>query len=221
MPRRDLHLPDSTALGDGAPDGRRCAPSARRNAAPILEVLQAHAPATGRALEIASGTGQHSAAFAAAFPGLDWQPSDLAPENITSIAAWRAASGSANLRAPILLDACAAGWAQEHGPRDLILAVNLLHLVSEAEASTLIAEAARALAPGGLLALYGPFRRDDGFASAGDADFHARLTAQDPATGYKPLAWVLSELRRAGLSADTPVAMPANNLMLLARHEDI
>ncbi|MGB8812232.1 MAG: DUF938 domain-containing protein, partial [Paracoccaceae bacterium] len=72
-----LRLPDSGA--EVSDDGRRHAPSATRNAAPILAVLRAEAPVRGRLLELASGSGQHAAEFAAALPGLDWQPTDVNP----------------------------------------------------------------------------------------------------------------------------------------------
>ena len=45
----------------------------------IVQMLRDVAPATGRALEIASGTGQHIVQLAAALPGLSWQPSDIDP----------------------------------------------------------------------------------------------------------------------------------------------
>ncbi|MFN7238555.1 MAG: DUF938 domain-containing protein, partial [Brevundimonas sp.] len=48
------------------PDGARSSPAAARNALAILEVLKAVLPPRGEVLEIASGTGQHAAAFAAA-----------------------------------------------------------------------------------------------------------------------------------------------------------
>jgi hypothetical protein len=48
--------------------------AAERNKEPILSVLESVLPATGRALEIASGTGQHVCFFAAALPGVRWQP---------------------------------------------------------------------------------------------------------------------------------------------------
>ena len=56
-----LTLPDSGA--EVLPDGRRMVKSAARNADPILAVLQAKGPAKGRMLEIAAGSGLHTAVF--------------------------------------------------------------------------------------------------------------------------------------------------------------
>jgi hypothetical protein len=86
-----------------SPDGARTSPAAGRNLEPILEVLRAHLPASGPVLEVASGTGQHAAAFAAALPGVDWTPSDPSTEARASVEAWRA-RGPANLKACLPLD---------------------------------------------------------------------------------------------------------------------
>ncbi|MBD3764940.1 MAG: DUF938 domain-containing protein [Rhodobacterales bacterium] len=195
------------------PDGRRVAPSAERNAAPILAVLQAHLPPQGRLIELAAGTGQHAAAFAAALPGIDWQPTDLNPDNLTSIRAWAATVQAPNLRPPRVLDAALPGWA---GPAawDAVLIVNLLHLIPDAAAAAVLDQAARALAPGGTLFLYGPFLRDGRATSPGDAAFDARLRAEGTGAGYKDLAWVLDRLAGLQLAVEP---MPANNLMIRAR----
>ncbi len=55
-------------------------------------MLRSALPPEGLALEVASGSGEHVVAFAAAFPDLVWQPSDPSPEARASIAAWTAAS---------------------------------------------------------------------------------------------------------------------------------
>ena len=109
-----LVLPDSGA--ETLPDGRRHVPSAERNAAPILALLHQVLPARGRLLELAAGSGLHSARFAAALPGLDWQPTDVEPENFASIRAWTA--GHANVRPPRLVGrGCKKACVQGQLPR--------------------------------------------------------------------------------------------------------
>lgn len=194
------------------PDGRRFSPATARNAGPILEVLRRELPARGRLLEIASGTGQHAAEFAAALPGIDWHPSDVNPDNLASIRAWAAAP---NLRPPVVLDATLPGWAAEWRPVEAILLVNLLHLIPAPEAHRLLAEGAAALGPGGVFLIYGPFLRDGRATSEGDAAFDARLRAENPAIGYKDVADVTASLAGHGLRVRQQ-EMPANNLMLMA-----
>ncbi len=199
-------------------DGRLSAPAALRNRAAITAALAAIAPAKGRALEIASGTGEHVVTFAPAMPGLHWHPTDPAPERRLSIAAWTAAVPSPNIIAPPLdLDACDPGWAAALGPFDLIFLANLLHLVTAPQALTCLTEMAAATAPRGIAAVYGPFLRDGRTTSEGDAAFHARLSAETPGTGYKDLAWVQGVWGAAGLVPDPPLDLPANNLLLSAR----
>lgn len=199
-----------------APDQRRTAPAAQRNLEPLLQALARHAPSSGRSLEIASGSGQHIVHFAAAHPGLVWQPSDRDSGNIGSILAWAAHTPAPNLLSPIVLDAALAGWGAEQAGLSLILFVNLLHLITTDEARIVLQECAAALAPGGRLIAYGPFLRDGKTTSPGDADFDAALRARDPAIGYKDIVWVTALCNRLGLIVLTE-DMPANNLLLVAQ----
>ena len=59
--------------------------AADRNKHPILDVLRQTLPAHGHALEIASGTGQHVAWFAAHLLHWSWQPSDAVADAFSSI----------------------------------------------------------------------------------------------------------------------------------------
>jgi hypothetical protein len=207
-----LRLPDSGA--DISIDGRRHAPSAMRNQDAILEVLRAEAPAKGSLLEIASGSGQHAAAGAKALPGLLWQPSDANPDNLISITAWAAHDPQPNLRPAVVLDAATPGWAKDWPAQDMVLIINLMHLIPMDIAQAIIANAARALRPKGKLMIYGPFLRDGQTTSDGDAAFDASLRAQDPSIGYKDLAWVQAQFGQVNL-ATRITQMPANNLMLI------
>ena len=209
---RKLDLPD--AAGATA-DARISAPSALRNRDAITAELTRIAPKHGRALKIASGTGEHVIRFAAAMPGLEWQPTDPDPTRRASVAAWVTDAGLTNISPALHLDAARPGWAKDHGPADLIVLINLLHLISMPEVATVLAEVAKALAQGGRFALYGPFLRDGQATSQGDADFDAVLRAQDPAIGYKDMADVIAMLQSHGLTHADTIAMPANNLLLV------
>lgn len=211
---RKISVPHSVArAGQGA---KLDAPSTALNAAPILRALGPVLPSRGAALEIASGTGQHVVALAREFPGITWTPSEIALDRIASIQAWSAEADLPNLKRPVLLDACSPGWSQSHGPVDVLVTVNLLHLISDAEMAVLLDQAALAVAPGGLFAIYGPFLRDGRSTSPGDAAFHSSLQDQDPAIGYKDVDDVADIMAALGFASDR-VEMPANNLMLLFR----
>ncbi|MFK7753358.1 MAG: DUF938 domain-containing protein [Sedimentitalea sp.] len=197
-------------------DGVRLnAPSAERNADALGDLIQQIAPKTGRVLEIASGTGQHMAVFAPLHPDLHWQPSEPDPERRASIDAY--CGDLNNVAKAIDLDATRPGWAAENGGYDLIFLVNLLHLISWPEADVVIENAAKALGPGGMLMLYGPFMRAGILTSPGDASFHATLVAQDPDVGYKNDQQIGDHLRLQGLELAGIHTMPANNLAFVAR----
>lgn len=208
-------LPPSASVATARSDGKLHAPSAERNAGALTDLLAQIAPPSGAALEIASGTGQHITGFARALPKLMWTPSEVSAERIASIDAYRSEAQLPNLRAPIRLDACASGWSQCAEQYDLILAVNLLHLISTSAAKVLITETASALSPGGTLMIYGPFLRDNQTTSDGDARFHADLQSADPAIGYKDRDAVLGWGQNAGLARAQCIDMPANNLALI------
>lgn len=197
-------------------DGRMHAPAAERNAAVIETLLKTHAPKKGAALELASGTGQHVARFAAALPGLTWQPSEVDASRLESIRIWSAQSRQSNIQEPVMLDATQPGWGRQHDGQMLVLVVNLLHLIKTAAARVVITEMGKALLPGGRAILYGPFLRNGVATSDGDQRFHASIQAQMPGAGYKNDIHVIGWLQEAGLAHVVVEDMPANNLALIA-----
>lgn len=211
-------LPKTASVALPIDNGKLHAPSAMRNGGAIVGALAGLAPPNGPALEIASGTGEHIVRFAAAFPALRWQPTDIEPARLKSIAAWCDEAELTNVKPPVILDATVQGWSEDFGGQNLIFLSNLLHLISAEEAQMVIHESAKALAPGGIFVAYGPFLRGENFASESDREFHESLRAQAPEIGYKSVTYVQHLQVEAGLTVLAPIEMPANNLLLVAKH---
>ena len=211
------NLPATACVTTLEADGRLNAPSALRNAEPIVELVREIAIKPGNALEIASGSGQHVVKLAAALPLLNWQPSDVDETRIKSIRCWSNDQHLTNLNPPCLLDATKEGWAAEHHSQDLILLVNLLHLISIEETKILVKEVSKALAPKGVSIIYGPFMRSGELISKSDMEFHHSLINTDPDLGYKNDLDMLNLFGEAGLVHLSTNKMPANNLAFITQ----
>lgn len=197
----------------------RSAPAASRNRYPIAEVLREWLPKTGLVLEVASGTGEHSVYFAETLPILEWQPSDVHADALSSVAAWREESRLPNVRAPIIIDASRpADWPIEHA--DAVLNINMAHISPWDASLGLIAGAARVLRPGCPLILYGPWLKDDIETAPSNLDFDADLKSRDPLWGLRRVEDFAAAACVEGLKLVETRAMPANNLMLLFRRGD-
>jgi SAM-dependent methyltransferase len=192
---------------------RRHSPAAERNGPPILAALQRLLPARGLLLEIASGTGQHAAFLSAGLPGWQWQPSDVEPGALPSIAAWCA--GLPRVRPPLLLDVLDAAWPGVPAPLDAIYCANMIHIAPWACTAGLLQGAARHLAPSGLLITYGPYLLDDEPTAPSNLAFDADLRARNPAWGIRRLADVAGLAASAGLQLRERLDMPANNKLLV------
>ncbi|MGI9381914.1 MAG: DUF938 domain-containing protein [Methyloligellaceae bacterium] len=204
--------------GDTLPDQRKIAPAAARNAEAIMAVLAERLPEHGRALEIGSGTGQHVVAFAEAFPGIRWQPSDPGPISRQSIIAWTEAAKVANVAAPADIDVRRPGW---HTPWpdgfDILYVANLIHIAPWEATLGLMAGAGALLKPDGLFVIYGCFKRDGVHISQSNVAFDASLRREDPSWGVRDVDEVADAAAAEGLALDEVVAMPANNLVLVLR----
>jgi len=194
-------------------------PAAERNREPILDALQHVLPASGHALEIASGTGQHVAWFAAGLPGWTWQPGDVKADGFGSIASWCAAAGVANVQRPVVLDVMSDCWPSagvEFSERfDAIYCANMLHISPWATCAALMRGAARYLASEGALITYGPYLEDGVPTSPGNVNFDASLRATNPDWGIRALQDVTREATLSGLRMRARMPMPANNLLLV------
>jgi SAM-dependent methyltransferase len=196
-----------SAPGDALP----VAAASERNKGPILEVLRTLLSASGRVLEIASGTGQHVAHFAAALPALAWQPTDADAALLPVIRTRVAAAGLGNVAAPLALDVHAEPWPVA-GPFAAVVCINMIHIAPASATAALLGGAARVLAPGGLAFLYGPFREGSAHTAPSNAEFDASLKARNPEWGVRNLEDVDALAVGHGFVRTALLRMPANNL---------
>jgi SAM-dependent methyltransferase len=195
-------------------DERQTSEAAERNKGPILAVLRDALPPHGEVLEVASGTGQHVAHFAAALPGLRWRPSDPDRAMHGSIRAWT--EGLFNVRPPLALDVARAGW-EKGGSADVVLAINMIHIAPWEAALGLLRGAGALLRAGGLLYLYGPFSEAGLHVAVSNAAFDQSLRARNPLWGVRDLEQVTEAAREQGFQVDKVAPMPANNRSVLLR----
>lgn len=198
---------------DQPDDARMYAPAAGRNSDAILAALVPLLPRTGNALEIASGTGEHVVNLAKATPGLTWYPTDIDADRLKSIAAWTAHERLTNIEPPFAFNAVTQPW--DKAAMDAIYLSNLIHLVSSDEAIKLIANMDAICTEAGFIAIYGPFKRAETFASEGDEAFDTSLRLRNPAIGYKSIEWMDDQFAVHGLKPAERIAMPANNILSL------
>ncbi len=198
---------------DFASDARRMSPATGRNRDPILAVLRRVLPPKGVVLEIASGTGEHAVYFARNLPDLVWQPSDPDAESRESIAAWTDASGAANVRPPLDLDAAAPSWPIERA--DAVVCINMVHIAPWRATEGLLSGAARILPAGGVLYLYGPYKRDGRHTAPSNEAFDGDLRQRNPEWGVRDIAEVRNVASVFGLRLQEVAEMPANNLSVV------
>lgn len=193
---------------------QKSSPSALRNREPILRVLERVLPRPAAVLELASGSGQHAAFFARALPDVTWAPTDRDPEALASVRAW--CEGLPNVRDPARLDVREEPWPVE-GPLDAVVAINLVHISPWPATLALLGGAAARLRPGGVVFLYGAYKRGGAHTAPSNEAFDGWLRATDPAFGVRDLEAVLAEAEARGLGLSEVVEMPANNLSVVLR----
>jgi SAM-dependent methyltransferase len=190
---------------------RRHAPAADRNKEPILDVLRRVLPPRGYILEIAAGTGQHAAHFAAALPNAQWQPTEPDADYHESIRAWT--EDFQNVRPPLALDVSRRPWPLAQA--DAIVCINMIHISPWQSTLDLLAGAGTILTGGGILFLYGPYKRGGLHTAPSNEAFDDDLRARNPEWGVRDMEAVIEAADKNGLSFREAVAMPANNFSVV------
>lgn len=182
------------------------------NQKPILEVLLQVFSDRKRVLEIGSGTGQHAVYCAPRLPHLIWQTADL-EANHPGINSWLDESTAENLRRPILLNADHPPWAVD--TVDAVFTANTCHIMAWESVESLFAGLDSILAPGAVVAIYGPFNYDGQFTSDSNARFDLWLKQQVSHQGIRDFEAINSLAENIGLALVEDNPMPANNRLLV------
>lgn len=187
--------------------------AAERNKDPILRVLERYLPQRGLILEVASGTGQHVAHFAAANSSLTWQPTDANDELFDSIAAHVQDAKASNVLPAVLLDVTEDRWPVPSA--DAIVCINMIHISPWETTPGLFAGAGRLLSGGKNILLYGPYRREGRHTARSNEAFDASLKSRNPSWGVRDMEAVIDTAQTEGFNLEEIVAMPANNFCLV------
>ena len=121
-----------------------------------------------------------------------------------------------NLLAPLQLDVTSPVWPVERA--DAVVCINMIHISPWRAAEGLMAGAARVLAPGGVLFLYGPYKEGGRHTAPSNEAFDAEPARAQSGMGRARSRTMSRALAaRHGLEFVERVAMPANNLSVVFR----
>ena len=185
--------------------------AAERNKQPIAEELALLLPPEARVLELASGTGQHAAHFAARFPRMTWQPSDMGTD-LSQIEWRRRESSLPNFLPPLQLDVLQPWPVRDDF--DALVCINMIHISPWETTPALFAGAARHLRGQATVVLYGPYREGGVHTAPSNETFEAWLKSMDSRFGVRNLEDVEAVAARHGFTRIHLARMPANNLLL-------
>lgn len=95
----------------------------------------------------------------------------------------------------------------------------MIHIAPWAAAQALFEGAGRRLAPGGVLYLYGPYRREGAHTAPSNEAFDRQLHSADSDWGVRDMEAVIALGTTHRLTCDAPIQMPANNFSLVFRKQ--
>ncbi|MBR9871819.1 MAG: DUF938 domain-containing protein [Gammaproteobacteria bacterium] len=194
----------------GLPFSQAC----ENNKAPILERLQEVFIASGKVLEIGTGTGQHAVHFALAMPHLQWQPTDH-PHAVDSCRARLVQAALPNILPVIELDVATSPWPVE--AFTWAFSANTAHIMAWDEVEHMFRNIGERLPKEGAFCLYGPFNAQGRYTSESNAQFDQHLKAKAAHMGIRDLEDISKLAEDAGLTLSEKHAMPANNQLLVFR----
>jgi hypothetical protein len=97
------------------------------------------------------------------------------------------------------------------------MCINMIHIAPWQATLDLMRGGGRILPPGGVLVLYGPYRRFGQHTAPSNEAFDGQLRASNPQWGVRDMEAVADVARQHGLRCEEIVSMPANNFIVVLR----
>lgn len=191
-----------------------------RNREPILGVLKEKLPkASGRVLELASGSGMHINYFAPHFQHLHFHPSDKDKEVFDNIKKLSADHANDNIADPVHLDLTdPRTWFNPGKSKtfDAIFCINIFQVAPISIADGMMECASQLLSDDGILLIYGPFKVEGGFTTDSNKEFHETLSSAGVVEwGLKDVADLRKAAEKYNMELNEIIDMPANNFSLV------
>lgn len=217
----------------------------------LVDRLRNALPGNGTLLELESGAGDVAFQLAPLVRPLLWAATETTDAAVETLAARRRSAGPINLLPPFRLDSNAPDWAQKAlaqlgvNPADIsqaleqrrnsakilpadtttgyaaLLAFGLLPLKRPGFLTELMINAARLLAPDGILLLYGPFRLNGVHTALENMMLEQALQEQDAKLEIPDLADLLELAEVHGLEHLDRLEMPEHSLAIFLRRRRI
>ncbi|KAK1738445.1 DUF938 domain-containing protein [Skeletonema marinoi] len=111
-----------------------------------------------------------------------------------------------------------ADYSQYHNYFDLVTCINMIHIAPWEATIGLMECAGKTLRKGGMLLCYGPYKIG-GTAVESNLNFDRSLKSRDSRWGVRNLEDVIEVAKKEGLTFDSYIEMPANNLSVLFRKD--
>lgn len=194
-------------------DKRLFSPSTMRNKHVILEVFQKYAPISGKILEIACGSGEHTTHFAASNANLTWHPSDIDQSHMESVNAHAMADDLKNIMPAIHLDVTMDSWPVPD--LDMIYNANMIHISPWVCTVGIFNGAKRHLNKDGVMMMYGPYKRNGEHTADSNESFDQSLKSRNPEWGIRNIEDVISVAKENDLILQDLIPMPANNFCVV------
>lgn len=128
-----------------------------------------------------------------------------------------AAEGLPNILPPLRLDVTELPW--QAVPATAVVCLNMIHIAPWSATEGLAGGAEAALGQGGVLFLYGPYRRNGVQTSPSNEAFDSELRSRNPEWGLRNVEDVARCAMLHGFGPPEIHEMPANNLSVIFRKQ--